>query len=71
MANVSDLAHFLTERREAYSGMPNRELADLRLAADLARLRLEYGDQIVDKALVMARRRPSPMTPPPAADRRR
>jgi hypothetical protein len=41
----------------------------VRLAADLARLRLEYGDQIVDRAMATARRQPSPMTA--AADRRR
>ncbi len=66
MANVADLASFLTERREAYAGMPNREQAEVRLPADLARLRLECGNHLVEQALAMARRQPSPMTPPAA-----
>jgi len=48
MANVADLASFLAERREAYSGMPNREQAEARFGSDVARLRIEYGNRVVE-----------------------
>jgi hypothetical protein len=64
MADVGEIAAFLDERRKACSGMLNREQADARLASDIARVRIEYGDAIVAKVMALAATpasRPMPM----------
>ena len=46
MASVAHLANFITTRRSYYAKQ---------MASDLARLRVEYGNQLVDEALQLSR----------------
>jgi hypothetical protein len=45
MSSIDDIVAFIRSRRDGYKRQ---------LASDLARLRLEYGNRIVDQALALA-----------------
>ena len=51
--DIQDLVRFLRLRREAYRALGQMQ-AERHLASEIAKLRLEYGDRITDRAVAEA-----------------